>query len=50
MRSNIIRVAVFALFLCPIAAAAQAQVCIRIDESHDTLSQKETTARPQCSC
>ncbi len=44
MRSNIIRVAVFALFLCPIAAAAQAQVCIRIDESHDTLSQDDRTA------
>jgi hypothetical protein len=43
MRTNVIRVTVFALSLGA-AAAAQAQVCVRIDESHDTLSQDDRTA------
>ena len=43
MNSHFVRVTVFALFLCS-AAAAQAQVCVRIDKSHDTLSQDDRTA------
>lgn len=43
MRTNVIRVTVFALSLGA-AAAAQAQVCVRIDESHDTLGQDDRTA------
>jgi hypothetical protein len=42
MNSNSIRMAVFGLFLC--SAAAEAQVCVRIDEAHDTLSPNDRTA------
>jgi len=43
MRSYVIRTTVVALFLCA-AAAAQAQVCVRIDESHDTLGGDDRAA------
>jgi len=45
MSSHMIRVPVFAIFMCACAAAAaQAQVCVRIDESHDTLNTNDRTA------
>ena len=44
MGSHITRITVFAIFLCLAAAAAQAQVCIKIDESHDTLDAGDRTA------
>jgi hypothetical protein len=43
MGSHIIRVTVFAAFLS-LAAAAQAQVCVKINEPHDTLSPSDRTA------
>lgn len=42
MRAFVIRTTV-ALFLC-VPAVAQAQVCVTIDESHDTLGQDDRTA------
>jgi hypothetical protein len=44
MRRHVIHATVFALFLGSGAAAAQAQVCVRIDESHDTLGRDDRTA------
>lgn len=44
MDSQTIRITIFATFLSVAAATAQAQVCVRIDESHDTLSPGDRTA------
>src|SRR5262245_59051030 len=43
MRASVIRTTVVAVFLCA-AAVAQAQVCVKIDESHDTLGQDDRLA------
>jgi hypothetical protein len=44
MNSRLIRVTLFAPFLCLAAAEARAQVCVRIDESQDTLTQNDRAA------
>ena len=44
MNSRIVRVTFFATSLCFAAVGAQAQVCVRIDESQDTLTQNDRTA------
>jgi hypothetical protein len=44
MNSRLIRVTFFAPFLCLAAAEARAQVCVRIDESQDTLTQNDRAA------
>ena len=44
MPSHISRITILALFLCTGAAPAQAQVCVKIDESHDTLGQDDRAA------
>jgi hypothetical protein len=44
MNSRLIRVAFVAAFLCFAGAEAQAQVCVRIDESQDTLTQNDRAA------
>jgi len=44
MISRIVRVTFFATSLCFAAAVAQAQVCVRIDQSQDTLTQNDRTA------
>jgi len=43
MRTYVIRTTVVAMFLCA-AAVAQAQVCVTIDESHDTLTRDDRAA------
>jgi hypothetical protein len=43
MRTYLIRTTVIALFLCA-AATTQAQVCVTIDESHDTLNRDDRAA------
>ena len=44
MNSRLIRVTFFAASLCFAAAEARAQVCVRIDESQDTLTQNDRAA------
>src|SRR5262245_50441601 len=44
MRHRIARVVVFGMWVSSLAAAARAQVCVRIDEAHDTLAADERTA------
>src|SRR5205085_5881718 len=44
MNSHLIRVTFFAGFVCLAAAKAQAEVCVRIDELQDTLTQNDRAA------
>ena len=44
MNSRLIHVMVFGAFLCLSAADAGAQVCVKIDETQDTLTQDDRTA------
>jgi hypothetical protein len=44
MNSRLIRITFLAGFLCSAAAEAGAQVCVRIDESQDTLTQNDRVA------
>jgi len=44
MNSRLVRITFFAGFLCLVAAEARAQVCVKIDELQDTLTQNDRAA------